>query len=196
LSLFLGLSQRVAPGRKISHKLVPTMSGRGKDCELRLAFEPAHILLLVGNGRSVDQGDSGTRRPQDDYDVRTLQPSLAGTQTFGHRSNRHGELNPIGERRVLHRLTELVPFSVHVSSVSLPNRGYRCQPNAGRRTPGRSRTANGTGRRWRLHRKAGRHRRQSDRLPISLSNQLANFSKLLRLQGRVERLSPCEIATQ
>ncbi len=62
--------------------LVSTMSGRGKDCELRLALKPAHVLLLVSNGGSINQGDPGTRRPQDNHHVCALQPSVTGTPTL------------------------------------------------------------------------------------------------------------------
>lgn len=85
--------------------LVPTMSGRGKDCELRLALKPAHILLLASHGRSIDQGDSGTRRPQDDHDVCSLQPSFPGTPAFRDRSHCHSELKPRGGRKTQPKLT-------------------------------------------------------------------------------------------
>ncbi len=52
--------------------MVQTVTGGGEDYELCVAFKPAHFLLVARNGRSINQGNSGTRRPQDHYDVRTL----------------------------------------------------------------------------------------------------------------------------
>src|ERR1039458_1373759 len=42
-----------------------------------LALQPAHVLLLAGNGRGDDQRDSGTRRTQDNHHVCPVCPSLA-----------------------------------------------------------------------------------------------------------------------
>jgi hypothetical protein len=63
------------------------MFGRCEDYELRMALEPAHILLLASDGRRLHQRDPGTRRPQDDYDVRALQSSLSRTPAFRDRSH-------------------------------------------------------------------------------------------------------------
>jgi len=93
-----GVSTRGIVGAIRHAILVPNMSGRGKDCELRLALKPAHILLLASHGRSIDQRDTGTGLPQDDHDVCSLQPSLAGASAFRDRSYRHCELNPCGGR--------------------------------------------------------------------------------------------------
>ena len=71
--------------------------GRGEDFELRLALKPAHVLLVVGDGWSIDQRDPGTRRPQDNHDVRALQPSLARASAFRHRSHCHIQLRLEGK---------------------------------------------------------------------------------------------------
>ena len=92
-----GISTRGIAGAIRHAILVPTMLGRGEDYELRLALKPAHILLMVGDGRSIDQRDSGARRPQDDHDVCSLQSSLARTQAFRYRPDCNGKLNPSGE---------------------------------------------------------------------------------------------------
>jgi len=47
-------------------------SNGGGNYELRLTLEPAHVLLMVGNGQSIDQRDPGTRQPQDNHEVRAL----------------------------------------------------------------------------------------------------------------------------
>jgi hypothetical protein len=84
-----GLSARGIAGAIRYAVLVPTMSGRGKDCELRLALEPAHILFMARNGRSIDQRDPGTCRPQDNHHVCPVQPSLARTQALSNRAYCH-----------------------------------------------------------------------------------------------------------
>jgi len=75
-------------GRIRQPLVVPTGFRRGENCELRLALKPAQLLLMVGHGGSIDQRDSGTRRPQDDHEVGAVQPSLTGSQVVGRRANR------------------------------------------------------------------------------------------------------------
>lgn len=50
---------------------------------------------MAGDGRSIDQRDPGTCRPQDDHDVRAVQSSLPGTQAFRDRSDRVGDMKVI-----------------------------------------------------------------------------------------------------
>jgi hypothetical protein len=56
--------------------------GRGEDNRVRLALQPAHILLLAGNGRGDDQRDSGTARTQDNHHVCSVFPSVARSQAI------------------------------------------------------------------------------------------------------------------
>jgi hypothetical protein len=83
-----GLSTRRIAGTIRHPIMVPTLPRRGEDCQLRLALQPAHVLLLVSNGGSINQRDPGTRRPQDDHHVCALQSSLSGAPALCHRSNR------------------------------------------------------------------------------------------------------------
>jgi hypothetical protein len=69
--------------------MVPTLPGRSEDYELCLALKPAHVLLLVGNGGSINQRDPGTR--------------LAGHKTITM-SARYSHLSPEHRLSVIDRI--------------------------------------------------------------------------------------------
>lgn len=63
--------------------MVPSMPGRGGNHRIRLARQPAHLLLMAGNGRRIHQRNSGSSGTQDDHDGSTIQSPFAGASPLG-----------------------------------------------------------------------------------------------------------------
>ncbi len=49
--------------------MVPSLHGGCRHQRLRMALQPAHVLLMAGDGRGEHQGNSGSGRTQVDHDV-------------------------------------------------------------------------------------------------------------------------------